>query len=363
MRLALTRPLAVSALLALTACGGSPADDVPASASADPTTTSDTSTTVLETRATTTASTTTATISTATSSTTATATTTTTLVSAPSFSTSPPEPCSPTPELTTPSGRRVTLRAEGLTGPSPTILVIHGYTGTPSGIERVANLTEFALANGIAVAYPHGTPTDVEGFAWDTGARVFAITGVDDVAALDEMLTAIEETGCVDTGRVVITGESNGGGMTLAALCDPRLSGRFRSAVMVIPAIDDGVLERCGGDIDAVTPLIAVAGRIDRTAPFEGGNGLLPQLDWFERVAASRGCSGVSVAAPITQFADRYEASGCGACTELIAVADGPHTWPGTPEGNGGLAAGKFDLNRRIVDDLVAPEPGCLSTR
>ena len=48
-------------------------------------------------------------------------------------------------------------------------------------------------------------------------------------------------------------------------------------------------------------------------------------------------------------------------CTELFTVADGPHTWPGTQIGNGGSTPGTFDLNRRIVADVLATEPGCLS--
>ncbi|MEP1122914.1 MAG: prolyl oligopeptidase family serine peptidase [Ilumatobacter sp.] len=267
------------------------------------------------------------------------------------------------PELTTASGRRVSFRADGLSGPAPTIVVLHGFTNTRVGIERVADLTESANVAGIAVAYPLGTPTPIGGFGWNSGARAFATTAGDDVAALADMLAVLEATGCVDRDRVVITGESNGGGMTLAALCDARLAGRFRSAVMVVPAVDDGVLDRCGTDVDTTATLVAVVGLLDELAVFEGGNGLLPQLEWFERVAMSRGCADVDVAVPVTGFVDRYRASGCDACTELIAVADGPHTWPGSTQSNGDLVPGTFDLNRRIIDDLLAPEPECLSER
>ena len=58
--------------------------------------------------------------------------------------------------------------------------------------------------------------------------------------------------------HIATTGESNGAGLALSALCDPRLDGTVRSAVMGIPAVD-------------------------------GGNGLLPQAIWFEHVAAARG--------------------------------------------------------------------------
>ena len=43
--------------------------------------------------------------------------------------------------MTTPSGRHLLLRAGGLSGPSPLIVAIHGYTGTAAGIETYAGLT------------------------------------------------------------------------------------------------------------------------------------------------------------------------------------------------------------------------------
>lgn len=263
----------------------------------------------------------------------------------------------------TASGRQILLRADGLSSPSPTVLVLHGYTGTPTGIERVAELTEVANAAGIAVAYPEGTPTSRGGFAWDSGAKVFATSGVDDVAALAEMIDAVVASGCVDRDRVTVTGESNGAGMTLAAVCSPELRGVFRSAVMVIPAIDDGVLARCEAS-DSALPLTVVAGRADRTAPFDGGNGLLAQETWFDTVAASvQGCSSIALVAPLSDNVERWAGEGCGSCTELLIVGDGPHTWPGTSVGSGGLKPGTFDLNRRIVADVLAPEPGCLGSK
>ena len=356
----MTRRLALLTLAAaLTACGGSAGGpSVGAeSAPADSTTEATTSTTVTPTP----------TVPTTTGASTTVATTSTTVAPTPTVApstTTTATPCDGTDgPLTTASGRTVTLRAHGMTQAAPTVLVIHGFTGTPSGIERVADLTTLANAAGIAVAYPAGTPVDPGGFGWNTGAAVFATSGVDDVAAIGEMIDAIGATGCVDRDRITITGESNGGGMTLAALCAPDLAGAFRSAVMVIPAIDDGVLERCAGNGAPDTPLAAVIGAIDTTAPVDGGNGLLPQRAWFDEVALWRGCTDIGPSEPATALVEFVAGRGCGTCTELFTVADGPHTWPGTRVGNGGSTPGTFDLNDRIVADLLAPEPGCLSER
>jgi polyhydroxybutyrate depolymerase len=241
--------------------------------------------------------------------------------------------------------------------------VIHGFTGTPSGIERVIDLTDVANAAGITVAYPQGTEVGPGGFGWNSGAAVFATTGVDDAAAISEMIDTIVATGCVDRGAITITGESNGAGMALAALCSPGLGGAFRSAVMVIPAIDAGVLERCAGNGAPDTPLAVAVGLIDTTAPVDGGNGLLPQRAWFDEVATWRGCSGVDERGALTSLVDHAAGANCRRCTEIFTVADGPHTWPGTRVGNGGSTPGTFDLNRRIVANVIAPVAGCLSAR
>ena len=279
-------------------------------------------------------------------------------------STTAPTPCDGTDgRISTRSGRAVTLRTSGISGAAPTILVFHGFTGTPSGIERIVDLTEVANSAGLAVAYPEGTEVSPGGFGWNTGAAVFATNGVDDVAAISEMIDAIVATGCVDPGAITISGESNGAGMTLAALCAPALDGAFRSAVMVIPAIDDGVLQRCNGNGAPDTPLTVVVGLIDTTAPVDGGNGLLPQRSWFDQVATWRECTGVETLGALTPLVESAAGTGCRTCTEILTVADGPHTWPGTRIGNSGSTPGTFDLNRRIVVDALAAEPGCLSER
>ena len=264
-------------------------------------------------------------------------------------------------QLTTTSGRHIILRAAGLTRPSPTIFVIHGYTGTPASVEEVAEITGAANAAGAAVAYPEGSPTKQGGFGWSTGAGVFATKGVDDVAALGEMIDSVIATGCVDATRMTLTGESNGGGMTLIALCSPELAGRFQQFVLVNPAIDPAVLGHCLPD---TTPraITVEAGLLDRTVPYSGGRApLLGQLDWFSQFATETNlCDGVAEPAPVETHVVEIAGEGCAACTQLVVVDDGPHTWPGTSRGYGGLTPGTFDLNTRLIDRVLSNVPGCI---
>lgn len=269
--------------------------------------------------------------------------------------------CRPTGEyVVAPSGRRSLLRVDGLAGPSPTIVVLHGYTGTPTGIERFAELTAAANASGVAVAYPEGTPTPDGGFGWTTGAAIFATEGVDDVTALAEVLDTLVATGCVDPARVVLVGESNGGGMALVTACSPQLAGRFTRVVLVNAAVDNGVLERwC-----TVTPLplTAVAGALDETVPLDGNGPLLPVADWFAAVApVIGGCAPVTAAPPLDANVSRVVGTACAACNELLVVADGTHTWPGSSRGVNDLVPGTFDLNALLVGTSLTSTSSCLT--
>lgn len=263
--------------------------------------------------------------------------------------------------LTTSSGRRVLLRANGLAGPSPTIVVVHGYTGTPTGIERFAELTEVANSRRIAVAYPEGTPTDQGGFGWNTGARVFATASGDDVAAIGEMLDALLATGCVDPAQVIIVGESNGGGLALVAACSPQLARRFTRVVLVNAAVDEGVLARCPGGA-GLAPLTAIGGALDETVPILGSAPLLPLMDWFA-VASSTiaGCRAVAAASGLDAVVSRAVGAGCARCSEVLVVADGTHTWPGVSRGVSGLTPGTFDLNALLITAALADTTGCLT--
>lgn len=263
--------------------------------------------------------------------------------------------------VSTTSGREVLIRAPAADRTAPLILLLHGYTGSPTGIERYADLSARANASGVVVAYPQGTPTVSDGYGWNSGAGIFATSSVDDVAALDEMIDAVLATGCVDPARMVLTGESNGAGMVLAATCSGRMRHRFIRVVMVIPAVDPGVVARCDGDV-APVPLTAVAGRADQTVPYDGGRPpLLGQREWFDSaVGIVNGCVGVTDTDAIDAHVARRVGNGCAACSELLTIDDGTHTWPGSSRGVGGLRPGTFDLNGPLIAAALDGSTGCL---
>lgn len=231
----------------------------------------------------------------------------------------------------------------------PAYVVLHGYTGSPGSIERSSGVTPFALERGAVAVYPEGTPVpDQEGYAWASGTARFANEGVDDVVMLLEVLDVLVAQHCVDPTSILLSGESNGGAMVVRAACDPRTAGRIRLVAPVIPAIDAGVTAGCGSG--GPVPLVAVASMNDDTIDYDGSypSGEIPldaQEVWFERTARSLNeCTGSLVRSAITG-GERIALTGCRATTELVAAPDGTHTWPGGPEGTGGLAPGSFATN------------------
>jgi len=255
------------------------------------------------------------------------------------------------------------MRAAGVIAPSPTIIVMHGYSGSPAGIEKYSELTALANSEGVTVLYPEGTATPAGGFGWSTGAGLFATTGTDDVEALQEMIDIAERTGCVDPARLIISGESNGAGVVLVAICDERLQRVFSAAVLVIPAIDERVLAHCDPTRAVPIGVSIVAGRLDQTVGYDEGRApFLSAEQLFARVAAVvNACQPrPPVRTAIDALVERLVIADCTACSEMFTVADGSHTWPGSAQGSGGQVPGTFTLSRRLVDLALNPDQTCL---
>jgi len=242
-------------------------------------------------------------------------------------------------------GRRVLVRAPAAATPRPAVIVLHGYTGVPERIETASGWTPFAQERGAAVAYPEGTPVGAGGFGWNTGSARFSTNGVDDIGYLGAVIDHLVATACVDPGRILVTGESNGGAMTLLAACSPALHNRAVLFAPVIPAIDQGVVDRCGDG--PPLDLVALAGRLDRVIPYDGVYPagqipLLAQEAWFGQVASRRnGCAADVLDRRPIDGGEAITAGGCPSGPLLIAIDDGTHTWPGGIA-TGSQAPGRF---------------------
>ena len=255
------------------------------------------------------------------------------------------------------NGRRALVRSSASAGRRPAVVVLHGFTGSPESIERMSGWTPFGLGQGAVVAYPEGTSVAAGGFGWNTGTVRFTTSGIDDAAYLAAVVDHLIATACVDPARILLTGESNGGAMTVAAACAPATRDRFRTFAPVIPAVDGGVLARCGAG--PAVHLVALAGRLDPVIPYDGvypaGQApLLAQEAWFLGLASQRnGCAPTAVRARI-DGGEEIHAAGCPGTPTLVAIDDGTHTWPGGPAGTGSQQPGRFDATGYLWARFVA---------
>lgn len=233
----------------------------------------------------------------------------------------------------------------------PVVFVLHGFTGSPEAIERTSGWTE-VVADEAVLVYPRGRPVpEREGFGWAAGTDRFSVEG-DDVDYLWDAYQAVVREHCGDPRRVLFTGESNGAAMAVRAACAGAFAGAVQMVAPVIPAIDDGAIGECDG---AAVPLVAIASHNDTLVPFEAVSSaegdLLGQLDWFTDVATrANGCSSVE-AIPGGADHNLWKGVDCAQSSVLVGVLDGAgHTWPGGPEGTGGLDPGGFPATRVIWD-------------
>jgi len=234
------------------------------------------------------------------------------------------------------------VRASATTRPRSAVIVLHGFTGSPAYAEADSRLTPDALGHGVLVAYPQGTSLPSGGYGWNSGAGIYATTTGDDIAALARLIDVLTGSYCVEPGRVVLSGESNGGGMVVHAACTRAVNDRIAALVAVIPAVDSGVIAPCTQPGLRPLPLLVVAASDDPIVPYTGQAPLLGQVDWFSSVARQLDRC-VSVADHAGDQGPRSVLAGqdCAAPAALVAVPSDAHRWPHVDVG--------FDTNAAVL--------------
>ena len=261
----------------------------------------------------------------------------------------PSKPCAANSTTITVDGRAVLVRVPASAGGAAVVIAVHGYKGTPEGLEHFSQLTDTGTATRAIVAYPSGSPLDL-GFGWNSGAGRFATSTADDVGILSDLVATLVALPCANPAKVFIVGESNGGGLAVRAACDPRFAGRLAGVILANPAIDAGVLRTCATLAHAV-PVLAVAGKLDKVVGYDGSRTpFLAAAVWFATLATSvaRCGSGTPEHSAYSATVQVTTATGCSSCAALYLVADGPHTWPGSFAGENGAPPGTFPLTAII---------------
>ncbi len=233
------------------------------------------------------------------------------------------------------------------TTPIPVVVDFHGYSEGSSIHTRMTMLGTKGDTEGFVTVSPQGQGLGVVA-SWDT-----ELDGPD-VAFFGKLLDQLEDTLCVDTNRVFVTGLSNGAFMTSAVAC--AYADRV-AAVAPVAGIQD--IEGC--DPARPVPVVAFHGTADPFVPFTGGLGpaamTLPAPDgsgrtlgdlaaedpdapelhgpsvprivrsWSKRNDCARRPSRTKIGTDVTRVRYRCPKR---ATVELYRVEGGGHSWPGS---------------------------------
>ena len=226
--------------------------------------------------------------------------------------------------------------------PLPLVMNWHGLGSDGPQQAQFSDYETLAEAEGFLVAHPTGVPApgDTRN-SWELAQ--FDDPGRDDIAMAETMIDYLIANYCADPARVYSTGMSNGGFFTSRLVCE--LPDRIAAAVSVA-----GLTHPEGCDPARAVPFMAFHGTADAVVPFAGGTSTLvddnatpESLDFFNQVmpdefaefAASNGCEAEPTVEAVSDEVTRYDYASCSGDVGQVffEVADGGHTWPGSPLG------------------------------
>jgi polyhydroxybutyrate depolymerase len=225
----------------------------------------------------------------------------------------------------------------------PLILAFHGLGSNATQQEAYTGMSASSDApgGGYIVAYPEGVPLSGGTQHWNT--TLLPPPEPNDVAFVDQLITALSNQLCIDHTRVYATGMSNGGMMSSRLACS--LSERIAAVAPVAGAYYPPVFtflpnETC--EDTRPVPFIAFHGTEDNTVPWDGGPGLggavfrLPidndtaDDDVMQSWSGHNGCTSGRQEQQATANVRLISYTGCDdeATVQLYAVDGGGHTWP-----------------------------------
>jgi polyhydroxybutyrate depolymerase len=237
--------------------------------------------------------------------------------------------------------------------PAPLVVMLHGALGDGGQAQASYGWDAQADQGQFLVAYPDGVSR-----SWAVSKDCCgppAGTGVDDVAFVTSMVTAIAAATPVDRARVYATGISNGGMLAYRLACDTTM-------FAAIGAVAATLLGPCSASAGA--SVIHVHGTADQTVPYQGGPGRrnnvgrgaypantngppIPQLieTWGQRERCPRPAT--TTAGEVTTAA-----ASCpeGRGVTLVTVTGAGHQWPGQPGPRGALARAWLDPPSQALD-------------
>jgi polyhydroxybutyrate depolymerase len=224
--------------------------------------------------------------------------------------------------------------------PLPLVLVLHGATESPEGVEHLSGMSAEADKEHFIAAYPRGTGHLL---TWNSGACCgYAMQHqIDDVAFLRSLIGKLEQDYSVDAKRIFATGISNGGMMSYRLACE--LSDKIAAIAPV-----EGAQDVPCHPANPVS-IIIFHGTADHLVPYGGGSTPF-------QIGSKRSDTSVAetlafwvkenscAATPTHSATDalhtvKYSDCASGRAVELYAIQGGHHMWPSAVLSGNSVAA------------------------
>jgi polyhydroxybutyrate depolymerase len=211
--------------------------------------------------------------------------------------------------------------------PRALVLVLHGWKGSGTEIERRTKFRFDALADreGFVVAYP-----DAWAGQWHSGHPAETATS-DDVGFLSALIDTLSETYAVDPKRIFVAGFSNGASMAYRLACER--PDRIAAIAPASGGLAKDLMPSCAGLSHRPIPLFLIHGTADPEVRFDSGELEGNLAYWVRR----NGCSTASTVSYLPDAdpgdstrtrIERYPNCKAGADVVLYAIEGGGHHWP-----------------------------------
>ena len=223
-------------------------------------------------------------------------------------------------------------------GKMPMIFAIHGGSGTPEGMIKIANFKAIADRDKVVLVYPSGIQNN-----WNDGRPTTPNQlGINDVSFFNQMCDYMINNYSVDGTKIYATGISNGGFMSSRLGCE--LSNRI-AAIAVVAATMEATTIAPSCNPGRPVPVIYIHGTTDPLVPFTGGQmtaggtaggSILSHFQALDKWATINSCNSIptvtdlpDVANDGTTIKQRVYSGGING-SEVVSyvISNGGHTWP-----------------------------------
>jgi polyhydroxybutyrate depolymerase len=223
-------------------------------------------------------------------------------------------------------------------GKMPMIFAIHGGSGTPEGMIKIANFKTIAERDKVVLVYPAGIQNN-----WNDGRPTPPNQlGINDVSFFNQMCDFMITNNSVDGTKIYATGISNGGFMSSRLGCE--LSNRIAAIAVNAATIEaTSIAKSCNPS--RPVPAVYIHGTTDSFVPFIGGQmtaggtaggTVLSHFQAIEKWVTINGCNSTPDVTDLPDLANDgttikqrvYSGGKNGSEVVSYVVMNGGHTWP-----------------------------------